>query len=170
MRFLLFAVLGVSVLAQNPATDAVKSNYNRVKLNLIETAAVMPESDYSFKLSPAQRAFGEWIEHTATANYSSCSAMQGAPPPDAANQVRGLTKKVDLQAALKLSFDYCDEALNRMTDAKAMMEVTVGAHKLTPIAAMVGMVGGLNEHYGNLVGYMRAKGVVPPSSARAAKK
>ena len=34
------------------------------------------------------------------------------------------------------------------------------------VKAMISLVASLQEHYGNLVGYLRTKGIVPPSSAR----
>jgi hypothetical protein len=57
-----------------------------------------------------------------------------------------------------------------MTDAKATAQATVADRKVYPVQPMVSLVASLNEHYGNLVGYLRSKGIVPPSSARAAQK
>jgi hypothetical protein len=41
-----------------------------------------------------------------------------------------------------------------------------GTQKITRAEALIGNVGHLNEHYGNLVTYFRIKGMVPPSSRR----
>ena len=171
MRLCIF-LLGVAVplCAQNPVTDTLRTGYSRMKQNLIETAEVMPEADYSFKLTPPQREFSGWLEHTAMSAYGSCAQMIGAAPPDAMKSVHGLTKKADVSRALKESFDYCDAAFKDMTDAKATTQVTIGDRKLYPVTPMIGLVALLNEHYGNLVGYMRSKGIVPPSTARASKK
>lgn len=170
MRATCLLLAGLPLLAQNPVTDAAKASYNRIKQNLIETAAVMPESDYGYKLSPPQRAFGEWIEHTAQSAYTFCAGMQGAAPPDIIKSLPGLHKKAELQSALKASFDYCDAAFQGMNDQKAAAEVAIGDRKVYPVTPMIGIVASLNEHYGNLVGYLRTKGIVPPSSARAMKK
>lgn len=171
LRFgvLLFAA-ALPVCAQNPVTDAVKAAYGRVRLNFVETAEVVPESGYAFKLTPVQRNFGEWIGHTALTAYSSCSAMKGEAAPPAAKSLHDLTKKDDLTRALRESFEYCDAAMKSMDDKKASTEISIGDRKLYPITPMVGLVGALNEHYGNLVGYMRSQGIVPPSTARTAKK
>jgi hypothetical protein len=171
MRFrILLAVIVVPLCAQNPVTEAVKGNYNRIKQNLIETAEVMPEADYGFKLTPAQRTFAEWIEHTALSNYAFCSSLRGSAPPEAAKALHGLTEKAVLSQAFRESFAYCDAALSEMDDRKAAAEISIGDRKLYPITPMVNLVGSLNEHYGNLVGYLRSKGLVPPSTARASKK
>lgn len=167
--FPLLLACAAALSAQNPVTDAVTASYSRVKQNLIETAEIMPEDAYGFKLTPGQRTFGEWIEHTTLGNYNFCAGIQGEKPDLVKIGQRG-TSKADLQAALKASFDYCDAALKSTDDRKASTEVTVGDRKLFPITPMVGLVGSLNEHYGNLVGYLRTKGITPPSSARAAKK
>jgi hypothetical protein len=164
----LFAA-AIPLLAQNPMTDAVKSAYNRMKQNLIETAEVMPEADYGYRLTPPQRPFGEWIEHTAAGNYAFCAAMRGTPPPDAAKALPGLKSKGEIRRGLAESFEYCDGALNGMTDQKALSEVVTGERKSYPVQAMISLIGSLNEHYGNLVGYFRSRGIVPPSSARGAR-
>jgi hypothetical protein len=170
MRHVLIFAFALPLCAQNPVTDAVKASYGRAKQNLIEAAAAMPESGYAFKLTPAQRPFGEWIEHTAASAYSSCSSMRGSPPPEAVKALHGLSAKADLERALKEAFEYCDAALGEMTDRKATTEITIGNRKLYPVTPMIGIVASLNEHYGNMVGYLRSKGIVPPSSARNAQK
>ncbi len=168
--FLVVTALALPLCAQNPITDTVKSSYGRVRQNLVETAEVMPEADYAYKLSPAQRPFGEWISHTAVLAYNSCAAMQGVAAPPTAAALHGLTSKADLVRSIRESLEYCDAAFKVMDDKKAATEVSIGDRKLYPITPMIGLVTGLNEHYGNLVGYMRTKGIVPPSSARATTK
>jgi hypothetical protein len=55
------------------------------------------------------------------------------------------------------------ESLN---DAKAMEEVPAGNRKVVAVDVMFSYIANLNAHYGNMVGYMRVKGVIPPSTAR----
>lgn len=166
----LVSLLAVGALGQNVWVNAISANYNRYKTYLLDTAEVMPEADYGFKLTPAQRTYGAWIGHTAMANYGACAAMKGVATPTEAKGLDELPKKADIVKAFKDSFDYCDEALKSMTDAKAVAEVQIGERKVIPANAMVNWIATLNEHYGNLVGYMRTKGIVPPSTARAQKK
>jgi len=167
---LLLVACATCVLAQNPLTQAVTAGYNGAKMNLIEAAEAMPADAYGYKLTPAQRPFGEWMEHTAMGNYGMCSAMAGTKAPEAAEHVHNLPGKKEIQAALAASFAYCDGVLKDMTDQKALAEVTVGDRKAYPVGSMVRLVGFLNEHYGNVVGYLRSKGVTPPSTARQKKK
>ena len=146
---------------------SILPRYATAKLNLIETAAVMPEADYGFKLTPAQRSFAEWMEHTAEMNYGLCSTILAeAAPKDKVH--KGVTAKAEVERTLKESFDYCDRAFHSMDDAKALTEIDAGGgRKVVPASAMIGLLINWNEHYGNLVGYMRSKGLTPPTTARA---
>ena len=167
MRSLVVVVLlAGSVHAQDPLMQAINSRYAAVKQNLLETAEVMPEKDYSFKLTPAQRNFGEWIEHTSGTLYNFCSAAKGQPAPKSAPA----EKKDAIVEKFKTAFEYCDATLKEMTDQKALTEMSVNGKPGYPVTALVSLIGGLNEHYGNLVGYMRSKGITPPSTARTQKK
>lgn len=164
----LFAFAFVTVYAQqNPLTDAVKARYDSVKQNLIETAESMPEENYTFKLTPQQRTFGAWIEHTIDATFGYCSSMRGLASLQ--REAPDVDKKASLVEVLRAAFTYCDGSLQGMTDEKALAAVTMGTKQVYPVTYMVNMIAGLNEHYGNLVGYLRAKGITPPSTARAQK-
>lgn len=160
-----------AMLAQsaNPLTDAVRARYRGIRQNLIETADVMPDDSYSYKLTPAQRTFGEWIAHVAMGNYNFCSTIKGEKARDM-HALHSMTGKADLSKTLRESFDYCDGALKEMTDRKALAENTVDGKKSYPVQGMISLVSSDNEHYGNLVGYMRSKGITPPSTARASQK
>lgn len=160
-------LLSLACMGQSVFTKALHGNYERYKTFLNDTAQVMSEADYSYKLSPAQRPFGEWIEHTALLNYSFCANIKGVPAPPETKTVMSLTGKDAIAKALADSFTYCDAAFQGMDDAKAVQEVTIGERKVVPANVMVSLVASLNEHYGNLVGYMRTKGITPPSTARA---
>ena len=169
-RSLLFLISAAGMCAaqeQGPLMKSILPRYATAKLNLIETAAAMPEADYSFKLTPPQRSFANWMEHTAEMNYGVCSSILAEPTPK--DKVHaGMTAKGDLEKALKESFDYCDRAFHSMTDAKALSEIDAGSgRKVVPASSMIGLLIALNEHYGNLVGYMRSKGITPPTTARA---
>ena len=143
--------------AQGPFTEAITASYDRVKLNLVEAAASMPEEAYGFRPTPEQRPFGEWLTHTAAGNFAFCAGIRGINPPSDTHTVETAKTKAEIQKALKDSFDYCDASLKDANDQ-------------SPARPMVALVTSLNEHYGNLVGYLRSKGIVPPSTARSSKK
>lgn len=170
MKLAVLFVCSVSLVVaqENPLTEAVKARYAAARQNLVEAAEAMPEANYSFKLTPQQRTFSEWIEHTIDATFSYCSSMRGLASLQ--REAPDTDKKESLVSVLKTAFNYCDETLNHMTDERALTAVTMGSKQVYPVTYMISMVGGLNEHYGNLVGYLRAKGITPPSTARSQKK
>jgi hypothetical protein len=75
------------------------------------------------------------------------------------------TAKADLQTALAASFTACDKAFAGVTDrngAEAVTSLPIGP--TTRIGGLAANNGHLSEHYGNIVTYLRAMGMVPPSS------
>lgn len=66
--------------------------------------------------------------------------------------------------ALKEAFAYCDDAYAKMTDANAAEMVSFFGMRITKLGAMDFNTAHNMKHYGNLVTYMRIKGIVPPSS------
>ena len=149
----------------NPLMDAFRSSYQTVRLNLMATAEAMPEEHYDFRLSPAQPAFEGWIREAALLNYRACARMRSVarPEPEALDKVIG---KEELTKALRESFEFCDTAAREMNDERALTELKVEQRTTYPVRPMFGLLSSLNSHYGTLVGYLRARGIVPPPPAR----
>jgi uncharacterized damage-inducible protein DinB len=76
---------------------------------------------------------------------------------------KSMTTKAQLVAALRASSEYCHRAYAQ-SDAAAAGEATVFGDKQTRMAALVLNTTHDAEHYGNVVTYLRIKGMVPPSS------
>jgi uncharacterized damage-inducible protein DinB len=78
--------------------------------------------------------------------------------------------KASLLRALEAALAYCDSVYNATTDAtfQALVKVAAPSTEQTPRGMVLMFNTAHNEeHYGNLVVYMRLKGHVPPSTARA---
>ena len=67
-------------------------------------------------------------------------------------------------AALKDSFAYCEAVYDGLTDATAVQMIKRGQTQRTRLWIVWGNIVHDNSHYGNLVTYMRIKGLVPPST------
>lgn len=161
----------VCASAQNPFMQAFLPRYNVMKQNLLESAEAMPAEHYSFKLTPSQRAFGEWIDHTIMLMHSSCAAAKGVEAPAMDHSAHSGDKpKAELQKALKEAARFCDATFKDMTDAHALGTVTVGGKPVVPANPMLVLLTNMASHYGNMVGYMRNRNVVPPSTARTIKR
>ena len=148
--------------------QALLPRFDAAKLNLIEAAEAMPEASYDFKLTPGQRTFGDWIEHNISMNFSMCASMVGHTTPR--EHQPGGKGKAELVRALKESFDYCEPIFKSMTDEKSQQHIQINDKLVYPVAVMIALVSNWNEHYGNMVGYLRTKGITPPSTARVPQK
>jgi uncharacterized damage-inducible protein DinB len=142
----------------------VRPHHEGVKGYVIRSAEQMPEENYAFKPTPEVRSFGQLIGHIANANYMICSMASGEANPSRAN-LEQTTAKAALVQALKESFAFCDRAY-QTSDAKLMEKVDIFGQQQDRLYALIMNVGHVNEHYGNLVTYLRLKGLVPPSSQR----
>jgi uncharacterized damage-inducible protein DinB len=163
---LMGALLGVAALnAQNPLSADTKNFYNGIKGTLTKAADQMAEADYSFKASPPERTYGAIVGHIADVQLALCGNANGEQKMGDAEKTK--TTKADLVAALKASFDYCDGVYNGLTDADAATKVTMfGPNKATKLAVLNFNIAHDNEMYGQMVVYLRIKGLVPPSSQR----
>jgi len=159
------ALLGAAGLnAQNPLSTDLKGSYNGIKSTITKAAEEMSEADYSFKASPMERTYGEIVGHIADVQMGLCGNVKGEQKKSDAGSK---TSKADLLAALKASFDYCDGAYDSQTDADAASMVTLfGPRKATKLAVLNFNIAHDNEMYGQMVVYLRLKGLVPPSSQR----
>ena len=66
----------------DPLTKDITDLYERIRLNLIETADLVSESDYSFRPTAEVRSIGELIGHVANAQYFFCSVVKGEASPN----------------------------------------------------------------------------------------
>jgi uncharacterized damage-inducible protein DinB len=149
--------------APNPLSAGEKGFYSYIKPNLIKAAEKMPEENYSFKPTPEVRSFGQIVGHVADAQYMFCSIVlgDGTKPPGIE---KSKTTKADLVKALNDSFAYCDKAYEGMTDAHAAEMVKFFGRDMAKLTILSINIAHDDEHYGNIVTYMRIKGLVPPSS------
>lgn len=172
LRLVVVAVFAYScgVGAQAPAnavSDSIRAGWNTAKRNMLGSAKVMPQDKYGFKPVDTVRTFGQLLAHVAGANYVFCAAARGEKSPHAEEEFeKSATTPAAITKALQDSIAYCDAAYAALTDAKAG-EVVAGAFggKDSRAGILMGNTGHNNEHYGNLVTYLRINGLVPPSSA-----
>jgi uncharacterized damage-inducible protein DinB len=167
--FLVLAIAGNAQAQEkasaNKATSGITQLYTMVKANLLKTAEQVPEEKYSYQPTKEVRTTGQLLGHVADAQNYFCAVIAGTPAPyaGAAEKLEG---KEAISAALKKSFDTCDSALATVTDADLTKTVKVFDNDVPLSQAITFLTAHNWEHYGNLVTYMRANGMVPPSSQR----
>jgi uncharacterized damage-inducible protein DinB len=155
--------------ALSPSFAAVaKTMYSTIRRNLAEAAASMPAEEYAFKPTADVRSFAALVGHVANANQFFCSQAKGEAPPSRVNYETATSKDV-LVKALNDALDYCDGVYTSTTDANFNQLVKVAGPQGKEAARGALLMFNTthdNEHYGNIVVYMRLKGRVPPSTAR----
>jgi len=145
-----------------PAGETLAS-YNRLKPNIIKAAEKMPEDAYQFKPTPDERVFARVVNHVTEAQLQSCSTLAG-DKFDKAMVPSDTASKADVIAGLKASFDECDKAYATLTDANLTEMLTMGPRKRSRMALAWGNISHDNEQYAEMSGYMRLKGVNPPTA------
>ena len=153
--------------SENPFSAMNKRGYERTKGILLRSAEKMPEENYNFKPADTVRTYGQIIGHLADAQYLFCSTASGEKNPELKIE-KTKSSKSDLVAALKDGFAYCDKVYDSMTDAAATQTAKFFGNDVPKYAVLSTNIGHNMEHYGNLVTYMRIKGIVPPTSEQQA--
>lgn len=146
----------------------LQGQYASIKRYIIGSAEKMPAEHFSFKPAPEVMTYAGLLGHIIDAQYSFCHSVKGGVNPAAGKNLDKLTDKEALVPAVKEAFAYCDDAFAGLTDENALEMLTVGtAPKQVQVARanqLTMVIAHGNEHYGNLVTYMRIHGIVPPSS------
>jgi len=150
---------------ENPISDSEKHVYAMLSSVVVAAAEKMPEESYSFKPTPEVRSFGQLVGHLADSNYYFCSSATGDTKP-ASDAEKSKTKKADLVAALKEAVAYCNKTYAAMTDAKGSQMTKMMGFDMAKLTVLAGNFAHNYEHYGNMVTYMRIRGIDPPTSEK----
>jgi len=151
----------------DPPSKVVIDSWNDIGRKLIAMAEDFPEDKYDFKPTPAQRSFAEQLLHAAGANYYFINPLMGQKPPAEEDLKRDKYKtKADMVAMVKKSFADGAAALKAKGD-KGMNDLIVDSFANQQVRVYdyaYGFIEHCGEHYGQLVGYYRTAGLVPPES------
>jgi uncharacterized damage-inducible protein DinB len=166
-----FRVLLVALVCLTPSLAAgqsldfsgIKLPYDNVKGWITKAAADVTQENYGFKPTPEVRTLGQVFGHIANANFMICSAAAGEKSP-ATSDAEKLTAKADIEKAVADSFAYCDKVWAQVGNAGGSEPVEIFGMKHTRLSMMSFNGAHDMEHYGNIVTYLRLKGLVPPSS------
>ena len=154
--------------AANPVSDAIRATWDGAKKNIKDstTIAEATQAIFDFKPVDSVRTYGQIVAHVAGANYEFCAAAKGEKAPNSEAAFEKLTNKAEIAKAWDGSVAYCDAVYKALTDgtAGAQIDMPFNMGKAARARPLIMNAGHLNEHYGNLVTYMRIKGIVPPTS------
>jgi uncharacterized damage-inducible protein DinB len=156
MRRTLIPVLG-ALLAASPAAaqqvdndpvGALRRSFIEVSTWVSRAADMVPAEKYSFRPVETVRSFGQLIGHLADSFNYYCAQAAGRTVEWSDAIEKGITDKAELVQRLRQSYETCTPVY------------TSGGS----FRALVDNVGHTSLHYGNIVTYMRAMGLTPPSS------
>ena len=168
-QLIVFAIAGAGLLsAQAPdmksASGYLRAVQGNLKNNVVKAAEKMPEESYGFRPSHDVRTFGQLLGHIANAEFNFCAAVLGEKNPNTGNIEKEKSSKADIVAALNEAFGYCQKAYEYLGDDKIGETAKMGNSERSKFGVLAFNNAHTNEHYGNIVTYMRIRGLVPPSS------
>jgi uncharacterized damage-inducible protein DinB len=154
----------------DPTVSALKNFYDYNKRNIVASAEKMPAEHFGFRPVSEIRSFAEVLGHVSNMNYLTCSLIKAEANPNKENLEKTATSKDTAMNAIKASFDYCDGAFKDLSEATMKETYKSGNRDVAKASAVVLNVVHDMEHYGNIVTYLRLKGIVPSSSERAPRQ
>jgi len=125
--------------------------FKGVNEQVLDMAKDFPEDKYNFKLKPEMRTFGAVIVHVASGNVYAAKAGRGEKVKWDELDPKNYKTKAEVVALLQKSIDDANETLKTSPPEK-ILEPWMGVMEHSA------------EHYGLLVAYYRANGLVPPAS------
>ncbi len=137
------------------AAQALKNNFEYINNKLLEMAQDFPADKYGYKLKPEMRSFGAVIVHISAGNTFAGKAGMGQKVKwdDQEQDPAKFPTKEACVALLKKSIDEANAAIK---------ENPTGPDK--NMQPFLSVLQHSSEHYGLLVAYYRANGLVPPDS------
>jgi uncharacterized damage-inducible protein DinB len=138
------------------------TNLDDAEDKILDLAESIPAEKYSWRPAPDVRSISEVFMHIAGGNYFLTSFLGAEAPKMNGDIEKIITKKDDVVAELKRSFDHLRKAANsaRNLDKPVKMFGT----QTTNRGVLVTILSHLHEHLGQSVAYARMNGVVPPWS------
>lgn len=156
--------LGSPALVEGQSLSAeAKAAWSAISGNIRKAAEKIPASEYTFRPTPEVRSTGALFGHVVDAHYLFCSPLHSNPKPGPGAEKKFSTK-TELVAAINESVAYCDAVYEQATDEKAGAPAKLFGRDRASLSILHMNIAHDNEHYGNIVTYMRVRGMIPPSS------
>jgi uncharacterized damage-inducible protein DinB len=159
-----------------PFSTAIVRQFNKIESDIVSTAEAMPESKFYFTPEALQiknsdfkgvRTFAGQILHLATDNILIWSAVTGDSVRADITDVNGpksIKTKADVIDYLKSSFTEGRKAISMLTEKNAMDMILFRGRELPRLDLAFYALTHANEHYGQMVIYLRMCGIIPPAT------
>lgn len=143
--------------------DFIKKHWQSVFKYYMEAAEMMPEEHFGFKPTKEIFSYAEQLLHIARGNFFGLSMAKGVKPPKdkAAFIAEGKSKK-EVLALLKESFEYGLQILESLDEEKLQSTLEYGGKKWTLASVFLFGCEHSIHHRGQMIIYLRLKGIKPP--------
>lgn len=158
-----------SAMSSASTTPAKVVNHllNAVEGEFVPLADAMPADKYNFAPTNGNfkgvRTFAQQVKHVAVANYYIFGAASGLHPTDMP-KMADLKTKAQIMQALKDSFAFAHRAIATLNEHNALEKVKPVDGIDTRAGLMTFGIIHMNDHFGQMVVYLRMNGIVPPES------
>lgn len=168
---LLFLFPSAAFAQQNAAGRAAKptgfraeftANLDDVQGKILALANATPADKFAWRPAKGVRSISEVYMHIAGGNYLLATFVGVDAPKNNGDIEKNVTKKAEVIAELRRSFDHLRAAANGTNDLDA--PVRMFGRPTTHQGVLVTMLNHLHEHLGQSIAYARINGVVPPWS------
>jgi uncharacterized damage-inducible protein DinB len=133
-----------------------------VQKKMLALAEAIPADKYTWRPAADVRSISEVFMHVAGSNYF-LATFVGAEAPQVAGDIeKSVTKKAEVIAELKRSFEHLGVALVGVNDLEVRVKML--GSQTTHRGVLVTILNHIHEHLGQLIVYGRMNGVTPPWS------
>jgi hypothetical protein len=159
-----------------PFSSAIERLLNYIEKNVVSTAEAMPEDKFYFNPESLDikgsafkevRSFAAQVKHLTADNFAIWSPITGEPLRSDIQDVNGpenIKTKAEIIKFLKESFVLGHKAIASITEKNAMDMLLFRGGKLPRLDLAFYALTHANEHYGQMVVYLRMCGIIPPAS------
>lgn len=157
----------------NAMTAALQRNLTSVEREFVPTADAMPEAKFAFAPSPSigeykgVRTWAQQVKHVAAVNFEVFAALMGKPVPSPGpgeNGPASVQTKAQIMKYLRDSFAYGHQALATINQQNALQKIDKPFGPMTRLELAAMVTNHINDHYGQMVEYLRMNRIIPPAS------
>lgn len=164
--------MSAAATATTTPAHVVDQLLSMVEGEMVPLVEAMPADKFNFAPTHGEfkgvRTFAQQVQHVIAANYYMFGAAASIQSPD--RQVfKNMKTKEQLVQGLKDSFAFGHRAIATLTGQNAMETVKPVDGISTRGGIMAFAIIHMNDHFGQMVEYLRMNGIVPPSSRPQAK-
>lgn len=154
VHLLALSICGFGQNSPGTTAQSIRGHFASINQRLLTMAKDFPEDKYDFKLMPEMRTFGAVLVHVVSGNIYAAKTGRGQSVNWDELDPKDYKGKDKIVALVEKSIADSEAALKHIPDESLAKDVE----------PWVSVVEHSAEHYGLLVAYYRANGLVPPES------